>query len=44
MKEQDKTPQEQPNKEKVGNIPKKILSDDSKDDSKFWKQNRVTDK
>lgn len=43
MKEQDKNPQEQPNKEKLGKIPKKFQSDNSKDDSKSWKKNRCTD-
>ena len=38
-KEQGKHPPDQTNEEEVGSLPEKELSNDSKGDSKSWKQN-----
>ena len=41
MKEQDETPEEQPSELKAGYLPggkKKIQSNDSKDDPKYWEK------
>ena len=43
MKEQDKNPQKQLTEEKIGNLPKTELSQDSKDDLKSQERNGSTD-
>ena len=40
MKEQGKNPSDQTNEDKIGNLPEKEFSHDSKDDPKSWKQCR----
>ena len=43
VKEQDKNPQKQLTEEKIGNLPKTELSQDSKDDLKSQERNGSTD-